>query len=292
MGSRSGHVSYSYQWISNDGSSDTDIEDATGSSYTLVAADEGNTIKVRVSFTDDRGNDETLTSSATAAVAAQAEPVSFITVEVTGSGSPTMGVLTDIEGASPATFNRRSGQDHQGAGVLHDDAGNDETRTSYPTRVVNLLFGYITGTVTEDTSDPNNVITNFTFTWVDAHVCSTDYNAYLHIVGDAGEVVHLGSATSSGAGITKGLAAVRDNLYWYRVELYCGTDIAGRWVSEGLHSLVRKPAPSRHLLFGASTERAERRPWHIESQFREILVQLQRPGRRQRRHPDNHHRNP
>ena len=62
------NVSYSYQWISNDGSSDTDIEDATGSSYTVVAGDEGNTIKVRVSFTDDAGNDETLTSSATAAV--------------------------------------------------------------------------------------------------------------------------------------------------------------------------------------------------------------------------------
>ena len=34
-------------------SSDTDITDATGSSYTLVAADEGNTIKVKVSFADD-----------------------------------------------------------------------------------------------------------------------------------------------------------------------------------------------------------------------------------------------
>ena len=49
---------FSYQWISNDGSSDTEIEDATGSSYTLVAGDEGNTIKVKVSFTDDAGNDE------------------------------------------------------------------------------------------------------------------------------------------------------------------------------------------------------------------------------------------
>ena len=49
------NVSYSYQWISNHGSSDTDIEGATGSSYTLVAGDEGNTIKVRASFTDDAG---------------------------------------------------------------------------------------------------------------------------------------------------------------------------------------------------------------------------------------------
>ena len=68
-------VSYSYQWIRNDGSSDTDIQDATGSSYTLVAADEGKTIKVRVSFTDDAGHGETLTSAATGIVAAALLPL-------------------------------------------------------------------------------------------------------------------------------------------------------------------------------------------------------------------------
>ena len=69
-------VSYSYQWISNDGTTDTDIQDATASTYTLVVADEGKTIKVQVSFTDDAGNKETLTSAATEAVtqALAAEP--------------------------------------------------------------------------------------------------------------------------------------------------------------------------------------------------------------------------
>ena len=33
------NVSYSYQWIRNDGSTDTDIQGATGSSYTLVDVD-------------------------------------------------------------------------------------------------------------------------------------------------------------------------------------------------------------------------------------------------------------
>ena len=47
------NVSYSYQWMRNDGSSDTDITGATGSTYILVAADKGKTIKVKVSFTDD-----------------------------------------------------------------------------------------------------------------------------------------------------------------------------------------------------------------------------------------------
>ena len=63
------NVSYSYQWISNEGNSDSGITGATGSSYTLVAADEGKTIKVRVDFTDDAGNAETLTSATTGSVA-------------------------------------------------------------------------------------------------------------------------------------------------------------------------------------------------------------------------------
>ena len=67
------NVSYSYQWVANDGTADTDIAGATGSTYTLVAADEGRTIKVQVSFTDDAENEESLTSAPTDAVAA-AEP--------------------------------------------------------------------------------------------------------------------------------------------------------------------------------------------------------------------------
>ena len=59
-------VTYSYQWLSGD----TPIDGATGSSYVLQATDATNTIKVKVSFTDDEGNDETLTSEATAEVGA------------------------------------------------------------------------------------------------------------------------------------------------------------------------------------------------------------------------------
>ena len=64
------NVSYAYQWIANDGTSDSDIEDASSSSYTIASGDVGKTIKVKVSFTDDEGNEETLTSAATPAVTA------------------------------------------------------------------------------------------------------------------------------------------------------------------------------------------------------------------------------
>ena len=61
-------VAYNYQWVSSDGTTDTDIEKATDSTYTLVAADRGKAIKVRVTFTDDGGNEETLTSAPTGPV--------------------------------------------------------------------------------------------------------------------------------------------------------------------------------------------------------------------------------
>ena len=68
-------TSYAYQWIRSDGGVDTDIPGATNSTYALAPEDLGKTIKVRVSFTDDRGNEESVTSRATGAViAAPPEP--------------------------------------------------------------------------------------------------------------------------------------------------------------------------------------------------------------------------
>ena len=64
-------ATFGYQWLADD----TDISDATSSSYTLVATDEGKAIKVRVSFTDGASNAESLTSEATAAVAAAQPPL-------------------------------------------------------------------------------------------------------------------------------------------------------------------------------------------------------------------------
>ena len=65
------NVSYEYQWIA-DG---TDIDGATSSTHTLTASEQGQTIQVRVTFTDDRNNAETLTSAATVAVAAAPVPL-------------------------------------------------------------------------------------------------------------------------------------------------------------------------------------------------------------------------
>ena len=58
------NVTFSYQWIRVEGGVETEIADATSASYTLTEDDEGKDIQVRVSFTDDAGNSETLTSPA------------------------------------------------------------------------------------------------------------------------------------------------------------------------------------------------------------------------------------
>ena len=63
-------ATFSYQWVAGDGVTDTDIPGETGAAYVVKAGDAGKMIKVRVSFTDDAGNDETTASAATAAVAA------------------------------------------------------------------------------------------------------------------------------------------------------------------------------------------------------------------------------
>ena len=64
---------FSYQWLANEVNIDTEITGATDPTYTLVEADVGKAVKVRVTFNDDDYNEETLTSEATAAVAAETE---------------------------------------------------------------------------------------------------------------------------------------------------------------------------------------------------------------------------
>ena len=74
-------VSYSYQWLAED----AEISGATESTYTLASNDVGRTIKVRVSFTDDRGHGEELTSAATDAVAGLPPPPLTASLENTPS---------------------------------------------------------------------------------------------------------------------------------------------------------------------------------------------------------------
>ena len=59
---------FSHQWVRSANGSDNDISNATGSNYVITNADVDKAIKVQVSFTDDDGYSETLTSNATTSV--------------------------------------------------------------------------------------------------------------------------------------------------------------------------------------------------------------------------------
>ena len=159
------NVSYSYQWIANEGNGDTNITGATDSTYTLLATDEGKTIKVSVSFTDDANNREALISKATGAVAAA--PNNRPTGEPTISGTAQVGQLltahtsgiadddgldnatytyqwvandgttdTDIAGETDATYTLVADDEGKTIKVrvtIIDDAGNEATLTSAAT---------------------------------------------------------------------------------------------------------------------------------------------------------------
>ena len=64
------NATFAYQWLADD----AEINGATAATYTLAGDDAGKAIKVKVSFTDDAGNDEQLTSAVTGAVAAAPPP--------------------------------------------------------------------------------------------------------------------------------------------------------------------------------------------------------------------------
>ncbi len=92
---------FSYQWIRNDGS-DADIAGATGQSYTPGADDTGKRLKVRVTFTDDGGTAETLTSAATGPVAARSA-LSVADAEATEEDDAALGFVVTLNPAAART---------------------------------------------------------------------------------------------------------------------------------------------------------------------------------------------
>ena len=160
------HASYTYlyQWIRNN----ANIAGQTESTYTLVDADEGKTIKVKVSFTDDANNAESRISQATEAVApppntpATGDPIIDGTPQVRRTLTVDTWAIEDADGLENAVFRYRwfatkSSTTHEYAGetdstyklvpadeghTFHvevsftDDRGYSETLTSAATEAV------------------------------------------------------------------------------------------------------------------------------------------------------------
>ena len=88
---------YTYQWIRVDGT-EADIASENSSTYILVAADLGTTLKVRVTFADDLGHTETLTSAATATVGAGAVATTPTVTDVAVTSTPASGTTYYLAG--------------------------------------------------------------------------------------------------------------------------------------------------------------------------------------------------
>ena len=105
-------AAYTYTWVRVDGSDEAPITGTTGTSYTVVAADQGNTLKVKASFTDDAGFDEERTSAPTATVI----------------GLNSAPVFSQTAQARSIAENTAAGEDI-GAAVTATDAGDTLTYT-------------------------------------------------------------------------------------------------------------------------------------------------------------------
>ena len=130
---------FTYQWVRVDGESESDITDATSSTYTLTAADEGKTVKVEASFTDDADNDEgPLVSKPypAAGTIAWTDGNHRATGVPTVSGTARVGGVLRVETGGIAEENGKTKADAGNAGYAYTyqwvRVGSDSSETDIP----------------------------------------------------------------------------------------------------------------------------------------------------------------
>ena len=180
-----------YQWSRNG----SPIDGATASTYTLVQTDVGTAITVRVSYTDDEGTAESVTSSATSLVVnVNDDPTGTVTISGTATQGEELTASNDLDDEDGMTTSTVSYQWKRNAVAIDgatsstytllqadvgaviavtasytDDFGEDESVTSSATSTVANVNdsptggATITGTATED-----EVLTADTSTLADA----------------------------------------------------------------------------------------------------------------------------
>ena len=226
-------ATFSYQWISSDGTTDTDIPGATSANYTLVVEDTGKTITVRVNYTDDRGLDETLTSAPTQAVEARSNspatgaPAIIGTAQVGATLTADTSGISDADGLTGVAFTHQwfsndgngdaeiagatgwthtLADDHEGNTIkvkvsFTDGGGNAESLTSAATDVVEAAPTTnipATGAPTiSGTAQVGETLTADTSGIADADGVSGDTFAYQWVAGDGTVDTDIEKATAS-----------------------------------------------------------------------------------------------
>ena len=218
---------YAYQWIRvGTDASETDIADATGSTYSLTGSDVGTRIKVSVSFTDDADNPETVTSEAVGPVASargSCDPRHIRDGDIDWCTELTVGTTTEEAdmGETIAVYGYRGSSPRYG--LLMNDIIQYNAKT-YTVKRLTLEVGESTRTLTLDLSggrmpSGSTVQVGETIFTVDgALVTATGYrwNAPSDLVWVAGGVVvvsvGLENFSASGRPGIKGLARVGETL--------------------------------------------------------------------------------
>ena len=218
-------VSYMYQWIGvATDNTETNISSATASTYTLVAADQGTTVKVTVSFTDDANNPETLTSAATATVSAAANTLATGAPTITGTAQVgqtlTAGTtaIMDADGLTSVSYT------YQWIRVATD---NTETNiSSAPASTYTLVAAdqgttvKVTVSFTDDANNPETLTSAATATVSAA--ANTLATGAPTITGTA-QVGQTLTASTTGIADANGLTSPTYTYQWIRVD---GTDEA------------------------------------------------------------------
>ena len=120
------NVVFTHQWVRSVDGTDTDISGATSASYTLGDADLDRAIKVRVSFTDDDGYLETLTSNATALVVRPLNQTASGLPAITGTVEEGATLSADTVGISDGNGLTNAGFAYQ---WIHSADGTDSDIT-------------------------------------------------------------------------------------------------------------------------------------------------------------------
>ena len=248
---------YTYQWIRVDAdgtSNPVDITDATDATYTLVDAELGKTLKVRVRFTDDLETTETLTSAATATVMAVCAVPSLSGRNVVWTGAMTV--------AADPTFAGVFGFERERFGSL-DDQTFTVGANDYTTQQVSLMGNVLTFATT------NSALTAGEQAVLRLHVCAADLDFSAAPV-PTGHHAYLFS--------TPGLSWSSGDTITLRLSLPAGDGGGGRpGQRHGLHGAVgradlqhRRPAGHGHDGVDHATRRL--------TNGTEYTVRVSRPG--------------
>ena len=182
------NVAYTYQWIRVMNGEETEIPNATSSTYEVVTADIGHQLKVRVNFTDDAGHAEELESALTSTVAApvvtpvlaiSANPTTITegtaaTFTITATPAPTTAITVSVsvtqtgnvlDGTPPSTTTINANETTATLTVATDDDNVDEEASAI-TALLQTGTGYTVGdpssasvTVNDNDAPPNHPAT-------------------------------------------------------------------------------------------------------------------------------------